>query len=274
MKINKSISNVERADIAYRLLNKLRAGDMMHGNPAEGLKRSLKKLQLEDKRANSSINKTDWKISSGELKSQIAKLKQGIKGEESLASYLQKIIKYTPELDGLIVFASLSTDISKEDELGYIPDSDFLCIYGNNILVLDSKAIKTPPVVPLYIKDNILKLLSKDLMEVKPSTPIWRNLLQKEGILSEYNVKFGGITVIINNTGCLIWKNEDWYKSDCRPVFIGDLEEYLKEWVENIKESQGEQIISLDLLSIIANTQIRKEKTDLDVSNMLQKFKI
>lgn len=278
MLINKKIRDPKYNDIAIRVLNKLRAGSMVFGNPAEGLKITLKKLEQEDQNLSMPKSKTDWQVKNKENKVDINKLKAGIKGEESLASHLQKIIKYNKKLDGLVAFASLSIDPDRnknnedlEDPEDYIPDSDFLCVYGNHIMVLDSKAINTDPLTPLYLHKNEMKILSKTLFEVKPSTPVWKSYLRK----NRYNDFFiNGCIVVVNNTGCFIWKNEYWYKSDCRPIYIGDLEEHLVEWIESIEAKHGPQKVSLELLSIIASTQIRKDKTDLDTASFFDKFKI
>lgn len=264
MRIDKS--NIRKEDIpqATKVLNRLRMRDFVFGNPAEGLKQTLidleKKLEEHD-------SQDGWVTVDKQLKSQIAKTKAGINGEQDLASFLQKEIKENQNLDGSIAFTSLSIDNIQNEELDYTPDSDFLFIHGDAILILDAKNITTNPELPVYIHGNKLMAVDKELLEVKPSTYVWRNYLNKKGV--EYS-KIEGCIVIINKSGCTIWKNEDWYQSQCKPIFIGELKEFLENWVETVNN----KTISLNMLTQIANTQIKKETSGIDLSKALKKFKI
>ena len=269
MIIDKTNIRKEDYDLAKSVLNRLRMGKMVFGNPAEGLKKTL--AETEKKLNEYESNKEErWITNNKELKSNIAKLKSGIKGEEDLARFMEKEIKENPNLDGLVCFASLSSEDNDEaiEENGYIPDSDFLLVAGNSILVLDAKNLRTSPELPIYISpSNELIQVDKMLLELSPSTYVWRNYFKRLGIEID---SISGATVIINKDGCLIWKNSDWYKSDCKPVYIADLPAFLEDWIT--KAHSDKEKISLSLLVSIAKTQIRKKGSGMDLSGFQKKF--
>lgn len=245
MRINKDNISDSDKELAVSILNKLRAGNRVIGNPAEGLKKTLRELDSKLKESQKT-GPLSFKVSNKDLIGQIRLLKAGINGEETLADYIEKLIKHNPKLDGLIVFASLSSE-QEDDNLDYIPDTDFVAVYGNNILILDAKNIVTSPDIPIYIDENVLKNPSKELIELHPSTYVWENIFKK----TKTNIdSIDGCCVIINKNGALILKNKEWYSSPCRPIFIGDLNEFLENWIKN-----KDNTVSLKLLTEIAKTQ-------------------
>ena len=266
IKINKDNINNEDIAFATSILNQIRNGKRVFGNVSLGLKKTLKTL---DKKMidNKSDDPTVFQITNSEVLGQISKTKAGITGENMLGEYLEKIIKYNKKLDGIIIFASLSKDNGKNDDLDYILDTDFLAVYGKSILIMDAKNIVTNPEVPLYIEDNILRTMSKEIMELHPSKFIWEKIFKENKI--EFNIT-DGCVVICNKKGSLIWKNKDWYSSTVRPVHISELQLFLEEWISKQKDN----IVSLKLLTEISKTQIRKEKSDIDFGTALKRFKI
>ena len=225
MKLNKDGILQEDKEIAIDLVNTLRTLIRVILNPAQGLKETLKKL--EDKRDNVSFGKTDWMMKDTELEEQISKLKAGIKGEEELSDYLSTLLRYDNKLNGLIAFASLSAE-QDNNQLDYIPDSDFLLVYGSNILVVDAKNISTKSEMTLYLEEGVIMTdKGKELLEVHPSTHIWQNLLKDQiGTIDGY-------VCIVNKTGCQIYRNEEWYNNHYKLIHISELQQVLEEWVES-----------------------------------------
>lgn len=257
MKIIKDNVTPENYEEAIKILNKLRAGYRVIGNPAQGLKDTLSLLEKEHDENVAKMDQLAFALNDNDYKVNVQKLKNGIKGEEELAEYFEKIIKYDPQLQDLIIFASLSSDQERTDDRNYIPDSDFLVIYGMDILIIDAKNIRTNVEIPIYVEDNELKIIGgKTLLEVHPSTHIWKKLLNHCRIQS-----VEGCTVIVNKTGASILKSPDWERSDVKPLHISELREFLLQWIEN-----KSNIIELNTLVEIAKTQIKKEESGLDLS--------
>lgn len=262
--IDKNGIKEEDKELALKIIKELRNGKRVFGNPGEGLRITLKKLEqcLLDKNSN---NPLVWKTKNKNIMQEISRVKAGINGEIRLASYIEQIIKNDPKLHGIIFFASLSSiDTETEEQLGYIPDTDFIAVYGKNIMILDAKNITISENNPIYIDNNFLKTPSSVIMELKSSKYIWENIFRKEN----FNGKIDGCTVLISDNKTLIYKNEEWYKNPCRPIFVGDLREFLIEWISKIKDTA----LSLKLLTIISNTQIRKKKSDIKFSDSLLRF--
>lgn len=261
MKINKENISEDNKELALNILNNLRSGNRVIGSPAEGLKKTLK--DLETKRDNKSFSKTDWLMKDGELEENIAKLKKGIKGEEELSEYLSTILKYDDELDGVIAFASLSSE-QENNNLDYIPDSDFLLVYGNNVLVIDAKAISTKPEQIIYLEEGIIVTESgKELLEVHGSTHIWKKLLPNL-------TSIDGYVCIVNKTGASIDKNHEWYSCDYKLIHISELRDVIKEWRNECTDTT----CRLSTLVEIAKTQVKKEHSGLDLSQMKQVFRV
>lgn len=106
MKLNLDGVRPEDKQLAINVLNYLKAGNRVIGDPGEGLRQTLAKL--EEERDSKEFGKTDWEMKDPELESQISKTKAGIKGEEDLCEYLTRLVKYDDTLNGLVAFASLA----------------------------------------------------------------------------------------------------------------------------------------------------------------------
>lgn len=263
MKIVKDSINPNDKLIALSVINRLKAGDRVFGNPAEGLKQTLKKLEEELESKNASKNALDFLDNDGEIKAQISKINAGIKGEETLAEYFEKIVKHDEQLQDIILFASLSDPEQSSDE--YISDSDFIAVYGNHVLILDAKNIRTSPEVPIYLDGNTLVSVGGvELLELHPSVFVWRKIFQKDQ--STY-LSIHGCVVIVNNSGAIVWKNQDWHKSEVKPLHISELVDFLHDW---IKDKDPET--NLSLLTTMAKMQVKKEESSLDFRNARKRF--
>ena len=255
--------DLETKKEAYLLLNKLKSGDRVFGNVAEGLKITLKETEKQIEQMKKSKGALDYLDKDGDLKQQVRLLKAGINGEETLAEYCEKIIKFDENLNDIIFFASLSDSEQNEigEENGYIADSDFLAIYNNNILILDAKNIVTSPDMPIYLSEGELCTVGgKSILEIHSSVPIWRNYLTKNHV--PY-ISIHGCSVIVNNSGACIWRNEEWHNSYVKPIHISELVDFLTEWVNSIDSNENKvSECSLYLLTKICSTQIRKEKNE------------
>ena len=264
MILNKEGIPEEDVKLALKLLGRLRRGDRVFGNPGEGLKKTLKQLEQSSKQKYKSP--TEFSLNYKSDYEQIQALKAGVMGEELLAGHIEKLLKYNKELDGVVVFASLSYEGAGSAE-DYVSDTDFVAIYGKNALILDAKYIKTSPEVPVFLEGNVLKSMTKPLVEVRSSIPVWRSFFHAKGIEID---SISSYVVIVNKQGAVVWKNKDWYESPCPPIFIADLEKYLTDWVRGL----GPQEVSLKLLTEISKTQIRKEKSGIKFGKAIDKFKI
>lgn len=265
MKIIKDFVPDEDKLIALRVINRLKVGDRVFGNPGEGLKITLKKLEESHENALKNKNELDFLDNDESYKEQMRKLKAGINGEETLAEYFEKIIKHDEKLQDIICFASLSDpEQSAED---YISDSDFVAVYGNHILILDAKNINTNPELPIYLDNgNLATVGGSVILELHPSIYVWKNIFKKNNC--SY-ITMHGCTVIVNKKGACIWKNQEWHKSDVKPLHISDLVNFLHEW---IKDKSPETNISL--LTTLSKMQIKKEESALDLKNARKRFNV
>lgn len=252
MYINKNDIQLKDTEIATDLLQKLRMGNRVFGSPAAGLKKTLKKLE-ENKPEEDSYEKLDYHLRDFNYEAEKAKLKAGIEGEKALAEYFTKLVRLDDKLKDMIVFASLGQE---KEGLDYIPDTDFLCIYGDNYLVVDAKNISTSKKVPIYASQYQIwedkKNAKEPLIEIKDPKPCWRKQLGKD-------INIDSCICIINKTGADIIKNEDWYLT--KPIHIVDLYSSLLEWVKD-KDSN----IQLKNLVTIAKDQIKQDQASLDLS--------
>lgn len=264
--IKDNIPDEDKA-LALKILNRLKVGDRVFGNVAEGLKDTLKKT--EDAMANADANRDalDYMDNDADYKKQISLLKAGINGEEALGEYFEKVIKYDKELQDIVCFASLSDPDQDSGNGEYISDSDFVAVYGDNILILDAKNIRTNPDLPIYLDgDDLVTVGGQLVMELHPSVHIWRNIFQR------YNCTYltiHGCVVIVNKTGACVWKNDIWQSSEVKPLHISELVQFLHEWIKD-----KEPTINLSLLTAISKMQIRKESTSLDLSSARRRFHI
>lgn len=269
MKIIKDVDYIAKEDrmLALSVLNRIRTGDRVFGSVAEGLKETLKQVEKDLQSTEDNRGKLEVLDNTGEFKDQIRLLKAGIKGEEELAEYFEKIVKYDEKLEDIICFASLSDPDQDSGNGDYISDSDFVAVYGNNILILDAKNIRTNPEMPIYLDGNDLVTVGGNpLLELHPSVHIWRNIFRKYNCMY---LSIHGCVIIVNKTGACVWKNGEWYKSEVKPIHISELVNYLHEWIEG-----KEPTVNLSLLTTIAKMQIKKEGTKLDLSAARKRFKV
>lgn len=252
MIIDKSNISQEDANLATDILQKLRIGNRVFGSPASGLKKTLKKLE-ENKPEEDSYESTQYHLKNWDYEEELAKLKKGIEGEKILAEYISKLIRLDEKLKDLIIFASLGEE---KEGMDYIPDTDFLCVYGDNYLVLDAKNIKTNLKVALYVSGFELwedkDSAQEPILTINDPKPYWREQLGED-------INIDNCVCIINKTGANIQNNFDW--ENIKPIHIVDLYEFLLNWVKD-KSSD----VSLRNLVIIAKDQIKINNSSLDLS--------
>lgn len=266
-KINMDGIEPEDRLLASKMLSALKNDNRLFGNPAEGLRQTLSRLEKEQN--SKEVSPLDWVVKDSELTEQIAKTKAGIKGEVDLCDYIKKLIEDNEKLDGMVVFASLSYDLGKSEELGYTPDTDILLVYGKNILIIDAKNIKTKPgQLLVFIEGGLYDAdKMKLIIEFHPSTHIWKKVMEDHNIPLE---SIDGYVVIVNDVETSIVKNEDWYSCHCKPIHAADLRGILEKWVEG-KDST----LSLKMLTEISKAIIEKEKaTGVDKDQMLRDLKM
>ena len=256
----------EDKSLAINVRNYLVAGNRVIGDPGEGLKQTL--VKLEQQRDNKDIGKTDWLMKDSALEEQIFKTTAGIKGEEQLCEFLARLIKYDDKLNGLIAFASLSYQQGEDNPLDYIPDTDTLLVYGKHLLVVDAKNIKTKPGKPLMLMDGlVVDDKGKEVLEVHPSTHIWVKAMNNAGIEIE---SIDGYVCIVNDTETEIIRTDEWYTSHTKLIHISELRGILEEWVEG-----KDNTLYLNMLTEIAKAQIKKEKhLSMDIDAIKRKFGI
>lgn len=261
MKVHKKNVVLEDKEYAYDILNKLRTGTRVFGSPGEGLRKTLRKLE-ENKPAKDSFDNITYNIDDGEWEEQVAKLKKGIKGEETLGEYFEKVIRLDRKLSDIVVYASLGDEDSGKD---YIPDTDFLCVYGNNLLCVDAKNIRTNPDIPIFVSGNgIYSAINHDtpILEVSPQTHVWNKIIHEGmGTLTPSDLTVHGCVCIINKTGSFIHRDEEYMRSEIKPIHISELVDFLHAWIKG-----KEPIFDLELLTVIAKTQIRQEKSSIDLT--------
>ena len=267
MHLIKDVENIDVKDreIAKSIIERLRQGDRVIGNPAEGLKQTLKKIEEEHSIRSSAKNVLDYVQNDDEYNTQHKLLQAGINGEEELAEYLEQVVKYDKELQDIIYFASLSDPEQNSGGDDYISDSDFIAIYGNNILIMDAKNIITNPDLPIYLQDSVLVAAGgKEILELHPSTFVWANVFARNNIEVE---SLHGCVVIVNKRGASIWRNPEWFNSEVKPIHIGDLVQFLHDWIQDKKPN-----VNLSLLVTLAKMQIKKEKSNLGVREKATKL--
>lgn len=245
----------EDKQLAITIRNHLRQNQFVIGNPALGLKKTLRELekQLEEHK---DVGNTGWLINDNELVTQIMSTKAGIEGEEKLSEYLSRLLKYDKNLRGVVAFASLSYEHgAKVETLGYIPDTDTILVYGRNILILDAKNIKTTPKKPLYMSGNeVVDERGNLILEINPSVYVWDKIFKNAGIEID---TITGYTCIVNNSGATIERDEEWIKSNARLIHIAELQDLLTFWTENMPNNT----MYLDILTEIAKAQIKEDKS-------------
>lgn len=265
MKLNQDGIKPEDKQLAVNVRNYLVAGNRVIGDPGEGLRQTLS--ELEHKKDDQVFSKTDWVVKDAELEGQIAATKAGIIGEEKLCEYLSTLIKYDDKLNGLVAFASLAYDFGEENDKDYIPDTDTLLVYGNHILIVDAKNLKTKPNQVLMLAEGAVidADKGKELITVNPSTHIWEKVMANAGIPLE---SIDGYVCIVNDTQIEIIRDDEWYNSNTKLIHISELKSILEEWVEG-----KDNTLHLNMLTEIAKAQIKKEKNiSFDVDSIKRKF--
>jgi len=262
MQIDKNNIPPKDTEQATRVLNHLRQGQFVIGNPGLGLRKTLKTLEAKFDESNTA--ELDWHIDNAQLIAQIAATRAGITGEENLCEYLAKLIKYDKNLRGIVAFASLSYE-QDNNNLDYIPDTDTLLVLGKNLLVIDAKNLKTKAGKPLMLDNGfVLDEKGKPLIHVNSSTNIWKK------IMSAANIEIDNISefvCIVNNTDTPIIETED---EEMKLIHIAQLHQKLVEWATQHKT----ETIYLNILTEISKAQIYEDKSDcdLDIANIRKQF--
>jgi hypothetical protein len=252
--------NVENKELGIKLRNAILSGGRCFGNPAEGLKITMKQLESKLQEVDESLSKTDWKIKDTETLQQIYTIKAGIEGEEQLSEYLQTLLRFNKKLFPVFSFASLN--IERDENLDYIPDTDFLLVCGNNLLVLDAKNLSTKKNDTLELfEGEILNAKGKSVLHLNGSTHHWKKLLPDIESIDGY-------VVIVNDTGAEILRNEEWETCDYKLIHVSELEKILEEWVDSISNHDAK----LALLTKVAEQQIKKEHSNLDLDTFRTTF--
>lgn len=266
MRLNQDGIKSEDKQMAINVRNYLVGGNRVIGDPGEGLRQTL--AQLESQRDNKSVSITDWVVKDAALDKQIAMTKAGIEGETKLCDYLSTLIKYDDKLDGLIAFASLAYDFGEENDKDYIPDTDTLLVFGKHLLVVDAKNLKCKPGQELMLLDGcVVDDRGKEIIEVHPSTHIWKKVMDRAGIEIE---SIDGYVCIVNDTEIDIVRNEEWYESHTKLIHVSELKSILENWVEG-----KENTAYLNMLTEIAKAQIKKEKNiSFDLNAIKRKFDV
>lgn len=262
MRIDKNGVSEENRIEAASILQKLRDGSRLFGNVAEGLEKTLKKREKELEEFTKASNPLDFLHDDSEFREDIKKLKAGINGELKLAEYIETIIKLDDELQDIIFFASLADpdqqDIAKEN--GYISDSDFIAVYGNDILIIDAKNVNTTPEIPLFIQGKtLISAAGVEIYELHPAVHVWRKVFEKYGI--NYISSVHGCSVIVNNKGATIWRNPAWKASEAKPLHIAEFRQFLLDWIE---KKDKNPVVNLNLLVTISKMQIRTGNSETD----------
>lgn len=254
MKLDKNLNgNVDKV-FAQSVVQRLRCGDRVFGNTALSLQNEIKHLEEMIDEANQNRDTTDWDMGNTELHAQIRALKQSSKEIETLGDYIAKIVKDVDELDNIVAFTSLSSKDGK-------PSDDFILLSGDKVLILHTWAIKTDPEMPLYINENTIYLMSKELCEIDySSVDYWESKLPSD-------IQVEKLMVIINKTGCNIWKNKYYEVSKVKMCFIADLKSYLISWM-------SDKPMLLDSIVKVGQEQERKENSGLDLSYAKHRFGI
>ena len=270
LKLIKDVEHIALEDrmLAMQFMNRLRAGNRVFGTPAEGLKQTLAHLERKQLELASQKGKLDFLDNDGDVRSEIALVKAGITGEEQLGEYLQRVVKYDSILEDMITFASVSDPEQDSGDGEYISDSDFVCVYGDRVMILDAKNIRTSPEMPIYLDGNTLVSVGgKPILELHPSTHVWKRIFERYGV-ELHSVH--GCVVIVNQQGAVVWKNKVWHQSEVKPMHISDLVDFLHDWCDGVQPE-----VKLSTITTIGKMQIRKKRQlDMDVNAIRMRFNI
>lgn len=155
----------------------------------------------------------------------------------------------------------------KQSEKDYIPDTDTLLVYGNNLLVVDAKNLKIKQGQSLMLMNGCVVDADKgkEIIEVHPSTHIWQEVMKSNGIQLD---SIDGYVCIVGDMPVDIIRTDEWYESNTKLIHISELNKILHEWVKG-----KDNTLSLKMLTEIAKAQIKKEKNiSFDVDNIKRKF--
>ena len=168
----------------------------------------------------------------------------------------------------LIGLSGCSNSELSENDKEYIPDTDTLLVYGNHLLVVDAKNIKTKPGHPLQmIGGVIVDDRGKEVLECHPSTHIWEKVMQQN------NIPLGsidGYVCIVNDTQTDIIRDDEWYNCHTKLIHVSELKEILETWVQG-----KDNTLYLNMLTEIAKAQIKKANDiTFDVNSIKRRFGI
>lgn len=282
MKIDKSNIRNEDSKLAIQMLNKLRSGQRVFGNPGEFSNYSLKKLSDQNTKSSNSLddafNKLKWQNDDEELKKNIAKAKAQKKREIELSEYIEKIIKNDKSLDGIISFASLLFNdkefIENQEDDKFIYYIPFVLIYGKSCLIIQVVSMMTNtknPMFVTYAKNELDENIpfNWDICSSFGSTKekLTDPKYSVEKFCNEYGAEFNnvdGLAMFVNRKGALIYKNAEWYESNCKPLHISEFLKFIREWIKD-----KDNTCCLNDLVQLSKLQVRKEKPEMsyDFSN-------
>lgn len=282
MRIDKSNIRSEDSKLAIQMLNKLRSGQRVFGNPGEFSNYSLKKLSDQNTKSSNSLddafNKLKWQNDDEELKKNIAKAKAQKKREIELSEYIEKIIKNDKSLDGIISFASLLFNdkefIENQEDDKFIYYIPFVLIYGKSCLIIQVVSMMTNtknPMFVTYAKNELDENIpfNWDICSSFGSTKekLTDPKYSVEKFCNEYGAEFNnvdGLAMFVNRKGALIYKNAEWYESNCKPLHISEFLKFIREWIKD-----KDNTCCLNDLVQLSKLQVRKEKPEMsyDFSN-------
>ena len=282
MRIDKSNIKNEDSKLAIQMLNKLRSGQRVFGNPGEFSNYSLKKLSNQNSKSSNSLddafNKLKWQNDDEELKKNIAKAKAQKKREIELSEYIEKIIKNDKSLDGIISFASLLFNnkefIENQEDDKFIYYIPFVLVYGKSCLIIQVVSMMTNtknPMFVTYAKNELDENIpfNWDICSSFGSTKekLTDPKYSVEKFCDEYGAEFNnvdGLAMFINRKGALIYKNAEWYESNCKPLHISEFLKFIREWIKD-----KDNTCCLNDLVQLSKLQVRKEKPEMsyDFSN-------
>ena len=282
MRIDKSNIKNEDSKLAIQMLNKLRSGQRVFGNPGEFSNYSLKKLSNQNSKSSNSLddafNKLKWQNDDEELKKNIAKAKAQKKREIELSEYIEKIIKNDKSLDGIISFASLLFNdkefIENQEDDKFIYYIPFVLVYGKSCLIIQVVSMMTNtknPMFVTYAKNELDENIpfNWDICSSFGSTKekLTDPKYSVEKFCDEYVAEFDnvdGLAMFVNRKGALIYKNAEWYESNCKPLHISEFLKFIREWIKD-----KDNTCCLNDLVQLSKLQVRKEKPEMsyDFSN-------
>ena len=162
---------------------------------------------------------------------------------------------------------------NQEDDkfIYYIP---FVLIYGKSCLVIQVVSMMTNtknPMFVTYAKNELDENIpfNWDICSSFGSTKekLTDPKYSVEKFCDEYEAEFNnvdGLAMCINRKGALIYKNAEWYESNCKPLHISEFLKFIREWIKD-----KDNTCCLNDLVQLSKLQVRKEKPEMsyDFSN-------